>query len=133
MNILIIDDDSDYNLLVGMLLKKMSIVENYHIIDEPKKALEFLTNYQDRLDCIFLDIRMPVMDGFEFLHTYEKRLQQKFPNTKLFLLTSSIRKGDMKEATMLMSVEGVFTKPLTVEVLQDIHDNILNDSSFQGK
>ncbi|WP_072348225.1 LytR/AlgR family response regulator transcription factor [Flavobacteriaceae bacterium A100] len=44
--------------------KEIEIVETFTI---PEEAIAYLNNSEKTLDCLFLDIQMPTMDGFQFL------------------------------------------------------------------
>lgn len=46
-------------------------VEILQTFTSPKEGLEFVKN--NTIDCLFLDIEMPMMDGFQFLEQIEKR------------------------------------------------------------
>lgn len=124
MNLLLIDDDRDYNFLIQPVLKKSGIVENFYIVDEARKVKNFIDCHSGNLDCIFIDIRMPEMDGFEFLKKHEMDVRKKFPDVRVYFLTSSIRDGDLKKALASYSVEGVYTKPLTYDILQEIKQEL---------
>ncbi|UBM59846.1 LytTR family DNA-binding domain-containing protein [Marinilongibacter aquaticus] len=40
---------------------------------DPRKALKYFENHPDEIDCLFLDIEMPQMDGFRFLDELSQR------------------------------------------------------------
>lgn len=67
-NILIVEDDPDLNGAYQMILNSAG----YEVLsaDNGKKALEIIEEKGDP-DVILLDLRMPVMDGIEFLKNYE--------------------------------------------------------------
>ena len=61
--ILIVDDESDVNLTLKMVLE-----ENGFKVDsftDPLSALENFKGESDLYDILILDIRMPYMNGFE--------------------------------------------------------------------
>ena len=76
MNILLIDDDNDTNFLMDLLIRNLTYVDEYHIKSSAKEALDFLDHYGKPLDCIFVDIKMPEMDGFQFI---QKLQNKEFP------------------------------------------------------
>lgn len=67
-NILIVEDDPDLNGAYQMILK--SVGYEVFCAENGKKALELIKEKGDP-DVILLDLRMPVMDGIEFLKKYD--------------------------------------------------------------
>lgn len=121
MNLLMIDDDSDTNFLIAFLLSKLPWVDSYIIKERAKDGLDFLGTCHLPLSCIFVDINMPEMDGFEFVEIYERDYLGKIPDTWVYFLTSSARQSDKQKAMDLISVKDFILKPLTKEKLYKIH------------
>jgi len=69
-NILLVDDNDIANFLSEMVLTKMGF-NNIKIVTDGKQALDSLKT-ENCPDLVFLDINMPVMDGFSFLIQVEK-------------------------------------------------------------
>lgn len=70
---------------------------------------------------IFLDIRMPEMNGFEFLDDF-KKLDKKFIKPiKVIILSSSLDVNDMKRAKDDPAIVMFLNKPLKKEMLEEIH------------
>ena len=117
MTALFIDDDKDTNFLIDLLIRDLPYIQEYHIMDKAKEALHFLKSYDKPLSCIFVDIKMPEMDGFEFVEQYEKDFHTKYP-------TSSIRETDRSRAMEFEVVQGVIIKPLTRSILTEINEKL---------
>ena len=124
MTALFIDDDKDTNFLIDLLIRDLPYIQEYHIMDKAKEALHFLKSYDKPLSCILVDIKMPEMDGFEFVEQYEKDFHAKFPNTPVYFLTSSIRETDRSRAMEFEVVQGVIIKPLTRSILTEINEKL---------
>lgn len=124
MNVLFIDDDGDTNFLIDLLVKALPYINEYRIIDRAEDALGYLKEYGGPLACIFVDIKMPEMNGFEFVQKFEEQLRDKFPSTRVYFVTSSARESDRSFALGFDSVEEVILKPLTRNKLKEIHANL---------
>lgn len=86
MNCIIIDDEPLARLELEALIKDVSNVEILGKFSSPIKALEFLNN--NAVDLIFLDIEMPIINGFDFA----KKLQ----NNSLIIFTTAYEQYALK-------------------------------------
>ena len=127
MNVLLIDDDEDTNFLMGILMKKSPIVDLYSIQSSATAAINWLKKEEFKPDCIFVDIQMPEMNGFQFVEVYEKLLVEKFPQCQLYFLSSSAIPEDHEQAKKFKSVHGFITKPLSPKTLQEIKSSTLKE------
>lgn len=113
--LLLIDDDETSNFLNEFLIKEMDIVEEVYIATNGQEALDFVQEQSDTPqypEVIFLDLNMPVMDGFEFLERFEKIQQKAKQRIPIYILTSSNYFKDFERAKDF-SVTGYIIKPLT--------------------
>jgi CheY-like chemotaxis protein len=122
--IVLIDDDEVTNMINEKLIKK---VFNFPV-DAYTDANELLQHVTSCLahspeklpDVIFLDINMPMMDGWEFLEEFEKIPQEARKKCNVIMLTSSIDTSDIEKSKMYSSVTDFISKPLTVEKLKSL-------------
>ena len=125
INTLIVDDDP---IFVMMLQKLMAAVPFYQ---EPKDfsngqlARDFLKSNYDPTSqyVIFLDINMPVMNGWEFLDSIREFADPK--NTMVFIVTSSINDEDVEAANRNEFVAEYLIKPILAPKLQHAREIIL--------
>lgn len=93
-----------------------------------QEALDLIAgNCGKTCDCpqlIFLDINMPVMDGFEFLEAYEK-LNISREGTIVVMLTTSQNPRD-KEKIKNFKVADWLIKPLSEEAIQSVLEKHFN-------
>jgi CheY-like chemotaxis protein len=68
-------------------------------------------------DYIFLDINMPIMDGWEFLENYERRKIDLENKPAIYLLSSSVDPADLNRSKTKCCVKGFISKPLEIEKL----------------
>lgn len=123
--ILLIDDSRGTNSLNKRLLEEMNVVEKIHTASNGKIALEYLQqkNEKGNYPCpnlIFLDINMPVMDGYQFLEAYKKIDKDQKAKNIIIMLTTSIREIDINKAQNYEAVIGYQFKPLTREKVNHI-------------
>jgi CheY-like chemotaxis protein len=119
-NILLIDDDPIVNFLSEIVLKNMGF-NDISAVTDGKQALESLKN-ENCPDLVFLDINMPVMDGFSFLARVVKELLCKHMN--VVILTSSGRQKDKDLASQFSNVVDYIEKPLSQDKVQQVMKKI---------
>ncbi|WNH12463.1 response regulator [Thalassobellus suaedae] len=113
--VLLIEDDESTNFIHKLVLKSAGI----EFVDEALNGMD-ACNYLENIcpDIIFLDINMPVMDGWEFLkEKYERSLCQ---HVKIAMLTSSLRPEDRKKAKNYSSIIAYYEKPLTLDKIEEL-------------
>lgn len=119
--VLIVDDE----LLVQMGLHSMINWEEHGltVVGDAKNGHEAIEIF-DRVDpdIVFVDIGMPLMDGFELI----KILKKKKPSIKTCILTSHTDFNYVKEAARLNVCEYLLKSELTQENLTKCINNILN-------
>jgi CheY-like chemotaxis protein len=124
---ILIIDDSQIDLPVSALLLKNKFHNaEIHLASSAATGLEWLLEHHDEFGeglIILLDVRMPDMDGFEFLNAYELLPEEIKSNTKIIMLSSTLDPSDIQKANKNKYVKTVLNKPLPVSDLM----NILSD------
>ena len=122
-SILLIDDDKATNFMHTYLIKKTLVVDTVVSKLNGEEAIAYLTTKKDgeypQPELIFLDINMPVMNGWEFIEEYKKSNFSK-KSVLIIMLTTSLNPIERKRAEKIEIISGFVTKPLTAEYLQDI-------------
>lgn len=116
---LLIDDNYIDNFVTRKILEGSNFTESIVVVRSANEAISSLRNGGVKPDVIFLDVRMPLMSGFEFLDEYEKIDMDK-TGVKIFMLSSSLDPVDMKKATDNKYITQFIHKPLTQKVVEEL-------------
>lgn len=123
-SVLLIDDSYIDNLINRKILENNNYAEIITVIDSPQEAFEFISNSvqtgHNIPEVIFLDLRMPLMNGFEFLKALMELPNIKPDLIKIFVLTSSLDPKDIKKIKENKLVSKFIGKPLTNQILEEI-------------
>ncbi len=123
--VLLVDDNDTDNFISKRIIELTGFAKNVEVRNSGKAALDYLRENQENLDrvpnIIFLDINMPVVDGFVFLYEFDKFTQPLKDKAKIIILSSSDNKRDIDKIVNNNHVINFITKPLTEVSLEEIH------------
>ncbi|WP_158975430.1 response regulator [Cellulophaga sp. L1A9] len=122
LEILLVDDDPIGQYLHNSMLNKCD-VSGQKMFENGALALKYIMEKKDQeiLFLIFLDINMPVMNGWELLEALNKTPSKAA--FKVVILTSSIDYSDREKADQHAQVFKFVEKPLTIACVEDIKAN----------
>ena len=120
---LIVEDSIANQTLLKLLLEKAGIESD--ICENGQQALEKI--YQQSYDIVFMDIQMPVMNGYEATQAMRKA----GITTPVVALTAGAMKGDDKKS-LKAGCDEYLTKPLNVDKLKDVLDRYLISTNIQA-
>jgi CheY-like chemotaxis protein len=132
LTIAIIDDDIIFHFIFSKLMENLQGVNEVLIFSDGKEAIDFINsniNNLDKLpDIIFLDINMPVMNGWQFLDRY-KLLEMK-KKIMIYIVSSSNNPDDIIDAKAILEVSDYLVKPIKGEQYADIIDSFNKKLDF---
>ena len=125
--VMLIDDSEIDNFINQKMIEGCNIADRIYIHTSSKSALEFLKNIERTTDVsknlipeiIFLDINMPIMDGFQFLAEFDK-LSDAFKSVKVVMLTTSINPSDIERSSKNKYIIKYINKPLKQDILNSL-------------
>lgn len=127
--ILCVDDDPITLMLCKKVITKASFSNAIITAKNGEEALEYfnsiLNKEEDKLpQLIFLDLNMPVMDGWEFLDNFSTDKYSKVNTTKIVVLSSTIDPEDLQKSKNYPMVIDFLSKPITTNMLNYLESKI---------
>lgn len=124
----LIDDDDIYRFTFTKLINTKKIAGKVLVFEDGDQALQFMLdnvgNSKDLPDFIFLDINMPIMDGFQFMEEYVKLKPKVGKKITIYMVTSSVDPVDLERAQKIEEISDYIVKPITPELLESILEGI---------
>lgn len=125
MDLVILVDDSDIDLFVQKkVIEITGFSDKVLSFSIPREALDYLSKQQvnNAPGIVFLDLNMPLMDGYEFLEEFGKL--PIAATSKVVVVTSSNSQKDLERAFTYPYVLSFVTKPLKEADLIKIRENL---------
>ena len=120
-------DDSDIDLFIQRRFLEVYNFSNQLVLyKSANEALDWLKNIngEPAPDIIFLDLNMPVMNGWEFLKEFTRHYYDQFSNTKIVVLSSSI--DNMPSLPQYPCIDYI-TKPITNDILKRLSNELVRN------
>ena len=122
--VVLIDDDEISNFVNSQLLLQTRFVDDVRSIQSAEEAMayfgEVVAGKAPVPDLVFVDIRMPVMDGFSLAGEIMKMYPELNGEILFYFLSSSLDPKDVARANETEICSGFLRKPLSKAYLEEI-------------
>ncbi len=119
--LLVIDDTEIDSFITARIAEQSRFADEVVCCESGSSALSYLRStweQKGRLpELIFLDIRMPVMDGFDFMEAFRSLPKEIITATRIVILSSSIDPQDIRRANADPLITAFLNKPVQEEDL----------------
>ena len=126
----IIDDDPIFIYGTKKIMKEVNFCDTVLVYSNGQEAIEGLSELSNSDNAfpsvIFLDLNMPIMNGWEFLDLFKQIPNQNIGEVIVYIISSSVDPRDLERVKNYQMVNNYILKPITSEVLEGILDTFVN-------
>lgn len=133
--VFLVDDNSVDNFVHKKMIELNKFASQVRIFINAKDALYYLSEIDDLSynehtipSIIFLDLNMPLINGFQFLELYEKLPSIIHSKCKIVILTNSLNPADRVQAKANKHIITFINKPLSSDHFAELNE--LLESNF---
>ncbi|MCL5246335.1 response regulator [Cellulophaga sp. 20_2_10] len=125
----IIDDDPIFVYGTKRIMKDVDFCEEIHVFENGLDAIEELNRLRvakKKLPkLIFLDLNMPIMNGWEFLDDFQKIPEHIREGVIIYIISSSIDPRDIERVKTYNIVSDYILKPVTPKDLENLLEELV--------
>jgi DNA-binding NtrC family response regulator len=131
----LVDDDTTYTFLTELLIIKSNKVKQVQVFNDARKAIDSLRsnikNNELLPEVIFLDLNMPIMNGWDFLKEFKLIKTNLHKKIIIYIVTSSINPVDFEKAILTENVVDFIIKPITKEKFNILIEEAIKEQNQQ--
>ena len=118
VTLLYVDDEE-----INIFLFERSFQDIYHVITATsgEAGLEALKNNANDIIVVISDMRMPGMNGIEFI----RKAKEKYKNIAYYILTAFAFSEEIEEALKEKVINEFFTKPFDIDLIRSAVDKAI--------
>lgn len=119
LHFIVIDDSKLDCFIAEKIINNTGRSESVQTFQQVTKAIEYIKglSVHPNKTILFVDIQMPVMNGFDFMESFEQLPQEAKTHYVIYMLSSSINENDIAKVRGYPSVRQFLNKPLTVKTM----------------
>ena len=125
----LIDDDHIFVYGAKRLMREFNFFEDLAVFSNGQDALDHIEAQTDSPDTlpsvIFLDLNMPVMNGWEFLEAFLNLPGITAHGIAIYIMSSSVDPRDLEKIQAHPYVKDYILKPLTSEDLENLSKEVV--------
>lgn len=125
LNFIVIDDSKLDCFIAEKIIKNTGRSEVCNVFQQATEALAYIkgATSNNLKTIVFVDIQMPVMNGFEFVEAFEGLPESQKELYNIYMLSSSINENDIAKVKGYSSVKHFLNKPLTNDTIRAVLEN----------
>lgn len=124
----VVDDDPIHQFGMKVLLKKVKFSNEVMVFHNGQEAMDALMQLLDKGEklpsIIFLDLNMPIKDGWGFLDDFVTIPHQNREKVVIYVVSSSINPSDKEKAKNYEVVSNYIVKPIDEKQLTQVLDDM---------
>lgn len=124
----IIDDDPIFIYGTKRIMNEVGFSDNILVYNNGQDAIEGLTALtdagEDLPSVIFLDLNMPIMNGWEFLEDFAQIPNQNREKVIIYILSSSVDPRDLERIKHYKVVNNYILKPVSPNDLKRVLEQV---------
>ena len=122
--IFLVDDDEIFVLITKRVIQETNFAGEIKVFKNGKEAIDYLEKIADKKELlpeiIFLDLRMPVLDGWGFLEEFTQLKHKLAEKITVYIVSSSVSPYDIQRAKGISEVSDFIVKPVTKDKFIEI-------------
>lgn len=122
--IAVVDDDKIFQLIASRSIKATHFNGKILQFNNGSEALHYLEEHAsedgDIPDVLFLDINMPLVDGWMFMEDFIDLKQRINKPIRIYMVSSSIDPKDIERAKAIHDIKAYVTKPISQEKFAEL-------------
>ena len=120
----LVDDDDTFVFVTKKIIEKTNHVKEVKVFNNGLDALNYLKDDLNKSyllpEVIFLDLSMPIMDGWQFLNEFVNIESENAKKIIIYICSSSISPHDISRAKSISAVSNFIIKPVTKDKFEEI-------------
>lgn len=124
----LVDDDDTFVYITKKIIEKTNCVKEIKVFNNGLEAIVYLKENKNATylvpDVIFLDLSMPIMDGWQFLDEFITLDSLNTRKIIIYVCSSSISPYDMTRAKNINVVSDFIIKPITKDKFTNLIMNL---------